>query len=68
MPKPGRLELPDAAWSLELDGTSELGKTMYGHERLHVGRFTLADGTLMDQAREVMPTVSLPASRAAHLL
>ncbi|MFI6697014.1 hypothetical protein ACIBLA_35765 [Streptomyces sp. NPDC050433] len=54
--KPGTLELPDAAWSLEVDGTTELGKTMYGHDRLHVGRFTLDDPELMAHARAVLPT------------
>jgi hypothetical protein len=59
VPKPGALELPAAAWSLEVDGTTELKQPMYGHDRLHVGRFTLADPHLMSQACEVMPTVAV---------
>ena len=55
IPKPGTLELHDAAWSLDLDGSVELSKTMYGHDRLHVGRLTLADTQLAHQAGEVMP-------------
>ncbi|MEV0777626.1 hypothetical protein [Streptomyces sp. NPDC050428] len=53
--KPGTLELADAAWSLEVDGTTELGKTIYGHDRLTVGRITLGDPDLMAQARAVLP-------------
>ncbi|MFE9296613.1 hypothetical protein [Streptomyces niveus] len=53
--KPGTLELTDAEWSLEVDRTTKLGKTMYGHDRLHVGRFTLTNPELMAQAREVLP-------------
>ncbi|EST28535.1 MULTISPECIES: hypothetical protein [Streptomyces] len=52
--KPGTLELADVAWSLEVDGTTNLFKTMYGHEQLHVGRITLADPELMAQARTVV--------------
>ncbi|WP_405820153.1 hypothetical protein OG705_11695 [Streptomyces sp. NBC_00838] len=53
--KPGTLELSDAAWSLEVDATTELFKTMYGHDRLHVGRMTLNDPELTAKAREVLP-------------
>lgn len=58
IPKPDTLELPDAAWSLEVDGTTELFKTMYGHDRLSVGRITLDDPELMARARDVLPTSS----------
>ncbi|MFG2170439.1 hypothetical protein ACGFMO_03475 [Streptomyces niveus] len=53
--KPGTLELADAAWSLEVDGTTKLFKTVYGHDQLHVGRITLADPELMARARTVLP-------------
>ncbi|MEU9747141.1 hypothetical protein [Streptomyces niveus] len=52
--KPGTLELADAAWSLEVDATTKLFKTMYGHDQLHVGRITLADPELMARARTVV--------------
>ncbi|WP_329078119.1 hypothetical protein [Streptomyces niveus] len=42
--KPGTLEFADVAWSLEVERTTELFKTMYGHDRVHVGRFVL-DGS-----------------------
>lgn len=58
VPKPDTLELLAAEWSLELDGTTELSKTMYGHDRLHLGRFALTDPHLMSQARDVMPAAA----------
>ncbi|QHY96543.1 hypothetical protein SSPS47_15615 [Streptomyces sp. S4.7] len=61
IPKPGTLELPHAAWSLEVDRTTELGMTMYGHDRLSVGRITLDDPDLMARA----PGVLAPDSRIA---
>lgn len=46
--KPGTIDMPEAAWSLELDGSTRPnsakdGATLYGHSQLHVGRMTLAD-------------------------
>ncbi|GGX26524.1 hypothetical protein [Streptomyces chryseus] len=54
-PKPRTLDVPDAEWALELDRTTELDKTMYGHDRLHVGRFSLADPALMEAAKALLP-------------
>ncbi|MFI6700631.1 hypothetical protein ACIBJC_16950 [Streptomyces sp. NPDC050509] len=56
VPKPGSLELRCADWSLEVEDSRELGRNMYGHDRLHVGRFSLIDPQLARQAGEVMPT------------
>lgn len=53
--KPGTIELVDAAWSLEIDASIQLFKTMYGHDQLHVGRITLTDPGLMAQTRTVLP-------------
>src|SRR6266481_1269833 len=42
-PAPDSKTLIGAKWSLEPEWTIELGKTMYGHDRLHVGRFILEE-------------------------
>ncbi len=62
VPKPRTLHLPETPWSLEVEETSELEATMYGHRHLRVGRFTLTtadhalpDEALMSQARDVLP-------------
>ncbi|WP_338671815.1 hypothetical protein V1460_02370 [Streptomyces sp. SCSIO 30461] len=54
MPKPGTLELKAAAWQLDVDRTVELGKTMYGYDRLHVGRLTLDDAEQLHQAQDLL--------------
>ncbi|MFE4828846.1 hypothetical protein [Streptomyces sp. NPDC056672] len=56
VPKPRTREFHAASWSVELDRTTELKQPMYGHDRLHVGGFTLDDPRLMDQALAVLPT------------
>ncbi|WP_344277974.1 hypothetical protein [Streptomyces hebeiensis] len=56
VPKPGTLQLRDAAWSLDAVGTTELMKTMYGHDRLHTGRLTFTDPGHMNLARAVLPS------------
>ncbi|MFG2176335.1 hypothetical protein ACGFMO_34080 [Streptomyces niveus] len=53
MRKPGTLEFADAAWSLEVERSVELFKTVCGHDRVHVGRFSLADSEAMARACEV---------------
>ncbi|WP_381797325.1 hypothetical protein [Streptomyces niveus] len=53
--KPGTLELDDAEWSLERDSTTDLFKTVYGHDRLLTGRVTLTDPERMAQARALLP-------------
>ncbi|MFE6025519.1 hypothetical protein [Streptomyces niveus] len=53
--KPGTFELEHADWTLERDSTKNLFKSAYGHDRLHVGRFTLTDPDLMAQARAALP-------------
>ena len=55
VPKPGTLELHGAAWSLTVEGTTELGRNMYGHDRLHVGRFSFAEPRLKRRARDAVP-------------
>ncbi|MFE1958894.1 hypothetical protein [Streptomyces sp. NPDC059479] len=54
VPKPGTLELPHAAWTMDVDRTIDLGVVMYGHTRLHVGRFTLTDPDQMARARALL--------------
>ncbi|MGS2589920.1 hypothetical protein [Streptomyces hebeiensis] len=59
VPKPGTLELPGVSWTLEIDRTTELGRIMYGHDRLHAGRLTFDDprvtARVLDQAASVIP-------------
>ncbi|MFE3739806.1 hypothetical protein [Streptomyces sp. NPDC059134] len=61
VPKPGTLELRRAAWSLEVDGSTELVRTMYGHDALHTGRFLLTTPDLMARARAVLPGRAHPS-------
>ncbi|GAA1160936.1 hypothetical protein GCM10009654_16670 [Streptomyces hebeiensis] len=59
VPKPGALDLPGVSWTLETDRTTELGRIMYGHDRLHAGRLTFDDprvtARVLDQAASVLP-------------
>ncbi|ANZ17339.1 hypothetical protein ACH4YO_17660 [Streptomyces noursei] len=48
--KPGSVELRDAEWELEVDGSSQPAKMIYGHEGLHVGRLTIKDPEKSDSA------------------
>ncbi|MFD7894302.1 hypothetical protein ACFV0C_09550 [Streptomyces sp. NPDC059568] len=64
VPKPRTLEFQAASWSLELDRTTELKQPMYGHDRLHVGRFTLNDPALMEQAESLLHEESTHVPRA----
>ncbi|MEU6487780.1 hypothetical protein [Streptomyces sp. NPDC046887] len=54
-PQPRTLDLRSVRWELRVDRTVELGQTMYGHDRLHVGRLTLLDEALMAKAAQVLP-------------
>ncbi|WP_367136453.1 MULTISPECIES: hypothetical protein [Streptomyces] len=54
VPKPGTLDLPEAAWTLEIDGRGAPKDTLYGHSQLFTGRFSLDAPDLMDQARSVL--------------
>ncbi|MFE7128976.1 hypothetical protein [Streptomyces sp. NPDC057617] len=66
VPKPGSLDIPEAAWSLEIDATTEpTAASKYGHAKLHVGRFSLDDAALMEQAKLLLPEGSVHARRAA---
>lgn len=54
VPKPGQLDLHATAWTLEVDGSSEPAKTIYGHSRLHIGRIHLDIPAPEKQARAVL--------------
>lgn len=54
VPKPNTLDLKGAAWTLKTDRTVDLGKTMYGYDRLHVGRLTLDDPEHLRQAQNLL--------------
>ncbi|RLU80664.1 hypothetical protein CTZ27_34775 [Streptomyces griseocarneus] len=53
-PKPGSLDLPEAAWTLRVDASRSRPESLYGHTSLHVGRFTLDDPGLMERASGVL--------------
>ncbi|MET9516433.1 hypothetical protein [Streptomyces sp. NPDC002994] len=72
VPKPGTIELRDTPWSLEVEESSELEATMYGHRHLRTGRFTLTTpdprlphADLMSQARGVLPDRARGAAELA---
>ncbi|MEU8948815.1 hypothetical protein [Streptomyces sp. NPDC048489] len=52
--KPGTLDLPDAAWSMDMTRTVEFSGTYYGHSRVTAGRFALDDADLMERARGLL--------------
>ncbi|MFG3495290.1 hypothetical protein [Streptomyces sp. NPDC047928] len=54
-PGPGTVDIPSAAWTLQVERTVELGQSMYGHERLHVGRLRFDDPALLASRRPVSP-------------
>ncbi|MER8042696.1 hypothetical protein [Streptomyces sp. NPDC094032] len=56
--KPGTLDIPEAKWELEIEATTAPKEQVYGHSRLHVGRFSMPDDTLMDAARALLPALA----------
>ncbi|MEU7167063.1 hypothetical protein AB0A70_20870 [Streptomyces morookaense] len=54
VPKPGTIDLHDAAWMLEIDARRTRDTSLYGHTELLVGRFTLEDPSLTEQAERVL--------------
>ena len=54
VPKPGTVEFHDTPWSMEVDGTSEPAKPVYGLQKLHVGRMHLDVSDLLTRVREVL--------------
>ncbi|MFF8901649.1 hypothetical protein ACF082_29680 [Streptomyces lydicus] len=65
-PKPGQLEVPSAAWELDvhqsvrnLQPQGTTAKSVYGHVNVHVGEFRLTDPALMAQAEGILDRVGL---------
>ncbi|MEU8543781.1 hypothetical protein AB0C52_27965 [Streptomyces sp. NPDC048717] len=56
--KVGTLDLADTKWELEIDATTAPKEQVYGHNRLHVGRFSMPDDELMDRARTLLPALA----------
>ncbi|MEU7163973.1 hypothetical protein AB0A70_04910 [Streptomyces morookaense] len=54
VPKPGTIDLHNAAWRLEIDARRTRSESLYGHTQLLVGRFMLDDPDLMAQAMQVL--------------
>jgi hypothetical protein len=44
----------EADWAVDMARSVDLDGPYYGHLRVHAGRFTLADETLMEQARGLL--------------
>ncbi|MEV7870379.1 hypothetical protein AB0P17_30755 [Streptomyces sp. NPDC088124] len=44
-----------------MDRSTDLVRTMYGHDALHTGRFELTDPALMSRARAVLPDRERPS-------
>lgn len=55
--KPRTLDIAEAKWELEIDATTQPKDPIYGHSRLHVGRFSMPDEDLMERARAVLPAL-----------
>ncbi|MFJ3162123.1 hypothetical protein [Streptomyces kanasensis] len=53
-PGPGAADLRGVDWTLRRRRTVELGRVMYGHSRLHVGRLHLPDGEAARRARAAL--------------
>ena len=54
VPKPDSLQVPEAAWSLDMARTVELDGTYAGHVRVTAGRMRFADQELEDRARALI--------------
>lgn len=53
--KAGTIDVPDAAWSLDMAQSVDLDSAYYGHLRVAAGRLTLDDAALAGQARSLVP-------------
>ncbi|MGI5404197.1 hypothetical protein ACQEVG_33045 [Streptomyces sp. CA-135486] len=65
--RPGTLDLHDAAWTLEVDSTVDLGRTMYAHERLVAGRLRFQDPELMERAKGILQSEDFAAMDASDM-
>lgn len=52
--KPGTIDVPATAWSLDMASSVDLATPYYGHSRVLAGRMTLADEQLAEQARALV--------------
>ena len=57
--KPGTIDVPEAAWKLDMVQAADLDGAYYGHLRVAAGRFTLEDPQLLEQARALVPVPAL---------
>ncbi|WP_175410914.1 hypothetical protein [Streptomyces sp. TRM64462] len=64
-PKPGTADLPATAWTLRRDRTVELGRAMYGHVRVHIGRIQLHDPADRAQAEAVVSRAVAGSARTS---
>lgn len=52
--KADTIDVPDAAWSLDMARSVDLDSAYYGHARVTAGRFALDDAALTEQARSLV--------------
>lgn len=52
--KAGTIEVPDAAWSVDMVRSVDLAGAYYGHVRVVGGRFALEDQELAERARSLV--------------
>jgi hypothetical protein len=56
--KAGTIDVPNAAWSVDMARSVDLDSPYYGHLRVLAGRFTVDDAALMEQARALVPVLA----------
>ena len=56
--KAGTIDVPAAAWSLDMARSVDLDSPYYGHARVVAGRMTLADPELAERARALVPVLA----------
>lgn len=54
------MDVKEVGWSLRLDRSVQLEKTMYGHDRLHTGALTLDDPGLVQTALDRLTPPARP--------
>ncbi|NUS29836.1 MAG: hypothetical protein HOV92_37240 [Streptomyces sp.] len=52
--KADTIDVPSAAWTLDMAQAVDLDSAYYGHARVLAGRFTLEDAALAEQARSLI--------------
>lgn len=64
-PKPDTIDIPEAAWSLDMSKKVTMADTLFTYSHVAAGRFTFDDPALMDQARAILPSSMLRTRSAS---